>query len=125
MEENRETLPKERVKTLATKSLSALRSRKEQIIDTLEDIVGRDEMERLSQITQDHAIGGKSVGALSMAIGVSSAVNAEPDNVYSIWASRSVANLPESSPTVDVSPSNAYFAGKVPKIRIKSFYLGS
>ena len=37
-------------------------------VDTLEDIVGRDEMERVAQITQERAKGGKSIGALSMAI---------------------------------------------------------
>ena len=36
--------------------------------DSLEDIVGRDEMERVAQISQERAKGGKSIGALSMAI---------------------------------------------------------
>ena len=37
-------------------------------LDTLEDNFGRDEMERVTKITQERAKGGKSIGALSMAI---------------------------------------------------------
>ena len=105
-------LPRGQVARLATKSLGALKSRKEQIIDTLEDIVGRDEMERLAQITQDHAKAGKSVGALSAAIGVStgssSVRSCEAEPFYSIWTSKSVATIPVSSPASDASPSNVY-----------------
>ena len=53
----------EKTQTLATKSLSALRNRKEQIKDTLEDMIGKDEMERLTQQSQEMATSGKSAGA--------------------------------------------------------------
>lgn len=75
---------------LATKSLSALKSRKEQIKDKLEDMVGRDEMERLTMISQERATTGKSAGALAMAIGLSPS---NDNSLYSMWTTRSVATL--------------------------------
>ena len=86
--------------TLATKSLPALRNRKEQIKGKLEDIVGRDETERLSDLYQQRAKGGKSAGALSMAIGVSSPPGTESlTSCYSIWTSRSVCSLTSTAST--------------------------
>ena len=46
-------------------------------VDTLEDIVGRDEMERVAEMTKERAKGGKSIGALSMAIHDGGTPNAE------------------------------------------------
>lgn len=90
--------------SLATKSLSALRDRKEQIKGTLEDIVGRDETERLSDLYQERALGGKSAGALSMAIGVSSPPGTESlTSCYSIWTARSVCSLASTVPTLNAS----------------------
>merc|ERR1719489_584979 len=40
---------------VATKSLSALKSRKEEIIDTLQDIVGEEETKKISDRTQERA----------------------------------------------------------------------
>merc|ERR1719210_3321504 len=57
---------------LATKSLGALKNRKEQIKGHLEDMIGRDEMERLTLHSKELAATGKSAGALAVAIGVSS-----------------------------------------------------
>ncbi len=99
------------VTTLATKSLSALKSRKEQIRDTLEDMVGRDEMERLAQLTQERAKGGKSIGALSVAIGVSTTPSVEPsmeNNIYSMWTSRSIATLSVSTPVIESTACPTY-----------------
>ena len=90
--------------SLATKSLSALRNRKEQIKGTLEDIVGRDETERLSDLYQERASGGKSAGALNMAIGVSSPPGTESlTSCYSYWTSRSVCSLASTVTTLSVN----------------------
>ena len=40
---------------LATKSLSALKSRKDEIIDSLEDLVGKDETKKISHVTCERA----------------------------------------------------------------------
>ena len=88
--------------SMAAKSLSALKSRKEEIKDTLEDMVGRDETERLAHLYQERAKGGKSAGALNVAIGISSPPGTEPlTSCYSIWTSKSVATLPTITSTVD------------------------
>ena len=42
--------------TLATRSLSALRNRKEQIKDTLEDMIGKDEMQRLTAQDNNYSV---------------------------------------------------------------------
>jgi hypothetical protein len=41
--------------SLATKSLSALKSRKDEIIDSLEDLVGKDETKKISHVTSERA----------------------------------------------------------------------
>lgn len=88
--------------SMAAKSLSALKSRKEEIKDSLEDIVGRDETERLSHIYQERAKGGKSAGALSMAIGISSPPGTESlSSCYSIWTSRSILTLPTRTTSME------------------------
>jgi hypothetical protein len=41
--------------SLATRSLSALKSRREEIIDNLEDLVGKDETMKISNLTTERA----------------------------------------------------------------------
>jgi len=41
--------------SLATRSLSALKSRREEIIDNLEDLVGKDETKKISNLTTERA----------------------------------------------------------------------
>ena len=88
---------------LATKSLGALKNRKEQIKGHLEDMIGRDEMERLTLHSKELAATGKSAGALAVAIGVSSPQTVQSSSTWSIWTSKSVISLTPSTSSMSQS----------------------
>ena len=85
---------------VATKSLSALKSRKEEIIDHLEDLVGKEETEKIQERAVDPPlpippvrgrIPAPNQPAPAGSVVVSS-TNAGGENIYSIWTSRSITN---------------------------------
>lgn len=70
--------------SLATKSLSALKSRKEEIIDSLQDLVGKDETKKISNLTTERANTLQNLQNVIDDRGAS----------YSMWNSQFMANLP-------------------------------
>ena len=63
---------------LATKSLSALKSRKDEIIDSLEDLVGKDETKKISHVTSERATSLHNLQTLA----------GDDRGAYSIWSSQ-------------------------------------
>ena len=63
---------------LATKSLSALRSRKGEIIDSLEDLVGKDETQKISHATLERATTLQNLQTLT----------SDDRQGYSMWSSQ-------------------------------------
>eukprot|EP00095_Tigriopus_kingsejongensis_P007337 maker-scaffold589_size129586-snap-gene-0.39 protein:Tk07337 transcript:maker-scaffold589_size129586-snap-gene-0.39-mRNA-1 annotation:"PREDICTED: roquin-1" len=73
---------------MATKSLGALKSRKEEIIDYLEDLVGKEEAEHISKKASINLAHNLEKNQLRHSKSAPSQSN------YSIWTSRSIASLP-------------------------------
>lgn len=88
--------------TMATKSLGALKSRKEEIIDYLEDLVGKEETQTITKkaaITVGNGNGPCTSSSSSSSLGVEKpqlrqSKSAPSQSNYSIWTSRSIATLP-------------------------------
>uniref|UniRef100_A0A0K2T8W5 RING-type E3 ubiquitin transferase n=1 Tax=Lepeophtheirus salmonis TaxID=72036 RepID=A0A0K2T8W5_LEPSM len=89
---------------IATKSLSALQSRKEEIIDTLEDLMGKDEASKLSLEFEELSFQNKASqnsSGLEQQINTtnviipSSSYDADPclNSVYSMWTTKSIVSI--------------------------------
>ncbi len=102
---------------MATKSLSALKSRKEEIIDYLEDLVGKEETAKITNhavevappiparfLAKQNATAAEAANAIlsqdqSFAMAAAAAVvsgSAPTEGFYSIWTSKSIATLPRT-----------------------------
>ncbi len=80
---------------MATKSLSALKSRKEEIIDHLEDLIGKEETIRIANSAIDPPMPTNHHMPPS-GPQVAKQTEQQPLSYYSIWTSRAIATLPTS-----------------------------
>jgi hypothetical protein len=77
---------------MATKSLSALKSRKEEIIDHLQDLVGPEEVLKIKSRAKDEPVVPLASSAAAKRSG-ETAAPAHSTGYYSIWTSKSIATI--------------------------------
>eukprot|EP00096_Caligus_rogercresseyi_P011686 TRINITY_DN468_c0_g1_i5.p1 TRINITY_DN468_c0_g1~~TRINITY_DN468_c0_g1_i5.p1 ORF type:complete len:1005 (+),score=300.74 TRINITY_DN468_c0_g1_i5:505-3519(+) len=79
---------------IATKSLSALQSRKEEIIYSLEDLMGKDEASKLSQEFEELSFQKEASEASGLEVAPELSREPSPeDSTYSMWTTKSIVSL--------------------------------